>query len=98
MKKGTYIANLKADSNLAGLFTPDMKGEENLRDAIDSRILLAMPILNSAIRAAREGNEDGGCSFCNDVLELLEAYKAIVWITLDAAETEELRRAKGKAV
>jgi hypothetical protein len=98
MSEETYLDRIKANSTIAGLFNPDMKGE-NLAEGINARISLASPLLDSALRAARSGRDNGAhvCTCCHDSVDLLEAYKAIIRLTLDAAETEQMRRGKGKA-
>ena len=94
MSEETYIDRIKEKSIIAGLFNPTMKSE-NLAEAINARISLASPLLDSAIRAARDGA--GECPCCHDSVDLLEAYKAIVRLTLYAAEMDQMRRKKGKA-
>ncbi len=97
MSEETYIDRIKGKSTIAGLFEPDMKGE-NLAEAINARLSLVSPLLESAIRTGREGRDGGArpCPCCHDSVDLLDAYKAIVRLTLDAAEMEQMRRKKGK--
>lgn len=94
MSKETYTDRIKHESTITELFNPEMK-DENLAEAIDARISLASPLLSSAIRAAREGASD--CPCCHDSVDLLEAYRAIVRLTLDAAQVEQMRREKETA-
>jgi hypothetical protein len=90
------MGKAKTKSELAMLFAGDLKMSGELEEEIYAYLGFAEPLLNSAIRAAKEG-ENAGCLPCNDIAVLLEGYKEIVYMILNKADEEQIRRRKAKA-
>lgn len=85
----------KIESTIGNLFNLEFRKEHSVFDGVNFGISQSGPLLNAAIRAAKEGMDSGeklGCSCCYEIYELLKAYKDIVNRTLEAGGEAELSR------
>ncbi len=83
------------------LFKPDFSKDKDLTEALASHVGCAEELLDAAIAVSMLGKghsiDRRSCSYCSNVLEILEALKDALRVGRHGVELEQMRRKKGKA-